>query len=242
MKGDGVERTHEEFKALIAPYLLGAVPSDEVPLIRAHILSCEECLSEADGYSAVTASLALAVDPVPLPSGFADRVMSKVTESQPTPVRAPSRRRRWGWVEALAAVSLVAAIVMAVALVNLSNDLSSNRDALSALVHSDEGFVLKGQGAVGHVVPTTDGSLFVVAGLPDAPDEHVYQLWFMAGACGPGETGPCEATSAGTFKVSDGVTIVETDRSIQGFDDAAVSIEPAGGSVDPTTDPVIRSG
>lgn len=242
MKGDGVERTHEEFKALIAPYLLGAVPSDEVPLIRAHILSCEECLSEADGYSTVTASLALAADPVPLPDGFAERVMSKVTESQPTPARAPARRRRWGWVEALAGVSLAAAVVMAVVLVNLSGDLSSNRDALSALVHSEDGFVLRGQGAVGRVVPTTGGSLFVVAGLPDAPDEHVYQLWFMAGACGAGETGPCEATSAGTFEVSDGVTIVETDRSIQGFDDAAVSIEPTGGSVDPTTDPVIRSG
>ncbi|MGH2729194.1 MAG: anti-sigma factor [Actinomycetota bacterium] len=239
-----MEKTHEEFKALIAPYLLGAVPSDEVPLIRAHILSCEECLSEADGYSTVTTSLALAADPVPLPSGFADRVLSRVADIQPAPTLSATRRPRWrwGWAQAMAVVSLVATAVMAVALININDDLSSNRAALSALVRSDEGFELGGQGAVGHVVPTTDGSLFLVAGLPDTPEGQVYQLWFTQGACGAGESGPCDVTSAGTFEVSDGVTILEIDRSIKGFDDAAVSIEPKGGSVAPTSDPVISSG
>jgi anti-sigma-K factor RskA len=244
VRGDDVEKTHEEFKALIAPYLLGAVPSDEVPLIRAHILSCEECLSEADSYSTVTASLALAADPVPLPSGFAERVMSRAAETKPALDAVPARRRRWrwGWAQAVAGASLAATVVMAIVLVNVNSDLSSNRDALSALVRSDEGFELGGSGAVGHVVPTTEGSLLVVAGLPDIPKESVYQLWFMEGDCGKGEVGPCEVTSAGTFEVSDDVTIVPTNRSIRGFDAAAVSIEPKGGSVAPTTDPVMRSG
>jgi anti-sigma-K factor RskA len=233
-----VEKTHEEFKALLAPYLLGAVPSDEVPVIRAHILSCEECLSEADGYSTVTASLALAADPVPLPIGFTDRVMGRVAETKPALDSRPARRRwRWGWAQAIAGASLVATAVMAFALINLNDDLSSNRDALSALVHSDEGFALQGQGAVGRVVPTTDGSLLVVAGLPDAPNDHIYQLWLLDKVCAD-----CAPVSAGTFDVSDGISIVETDRSLEGFDGAAVTTEPEGGSVAPTTDPVISSG
>ena len=49
-----MERTHDELRSLIAPYVLGAVPEDEVAMIRAHIVTCEECMAEAERFAEAT--------------------------------------------------------------------------------------------------------------------------------------------------------------------------------------------
>jgi anti-sigma-K factor RskA len=68
--------------------------------------------------------------------------------------------------------------------------------------------------------------------LRKAPDAHVYQLWLIEDE---------EAKSAGTFEVRDGISILETDNSLEGVDTIAVTIEPGDGSVQPTTDPILSS-
>jgi hypothetical protein len=47
--------------------------------------------------------------------------------------------------------------------------------------------------------------------------------------------------SAGVFDVSEGLAIVEADRSVEGFDGAAVTIELDGGSTEPTSTPIMQS-
>jgi anti-sigma-K factor RskA len=69
--------------------------------------------------------------------------------------------------------------------------------------------------------------------LRKAPDEHTYQLWLIEDD---------EAKSAGTFDVREGISIHETEQSLEGVDVVAVTIEPGDGSVQPTTDPILSSG
>ena len=56
------DERHAEIKELIPAYVLGAVPPEEIPSIRAHILSCDECIAEADRFAETASSLALSVE------------------------------------------------------------------------------------------------------------------------------------------------------------------------------------
>jgi anti-sigma-K factor RskA len=225
------ERRHDELKALIAPYVLGAVPVEEEEEIRAHLLSCEECMSEADEYSATTANLALAADPKPLPEGFADNVIALVREDA---IHLPAERpaRRWFSLPAfgIAALLIVAAVLSGI-LVTVMGDLREERRITAALLRADA-IRLQGGGAAAAVVQEDGGSLFVARDLPRPPGDDIYQLWFLGGE---------EPVSAGTFEASEGRVVLRTDLSFEGVSGAAVTIEPPGGSDQPTTEPVLSS-
>jgi len=227
------EERHEELKALIAPYVLGAVPLEDEEEIRTHLLSCEECMREADELSAVSATLALAAEPKPLPQGFAENVLAIVRdETAPGPAPAARPARRWFSLPAfgIAALLIVAAVLSGV-LVNVVGDLRAERRITAALLRTDA-IRLAGGGAVAAVVQEDGGSLFVARDLPGAPGDDVYQLWFL---------GSERPVSGGTFEASDGRVELRTGMSLDGVTGAAVTIEPPGGSRQPTSDPVLSS-
>lgn len=74
-------------------------------------------------------------------------------------------------------------------------------------------------------------SAMIVDGMSPLPDEKVYELWYI------GESGP---RAAGTFTVGDaGTSWRVLDGEMQAGDVVGVTIEPRGGSEQPTTDPVV---
>lgn len=243
---------HEELQEMLASYAIGALPEEEMPVVRDHILTCRECMEEADAFAAAVPALALSVQPVDLPPGFTDAVFTKVREQQPVQVAAP--RRSWSLFPRLAIGSLaLAAVVLTGALIDARSDaqdakqrlvalheqVERNEEVLSTFVRHEDGWRLEGSsGAVGRMVPDADGATFAVAGLPRAPEGHVYQLWLVRGACGDQ---PCAPTSAGVFDVDGRLALVDVDRSIRNFAGAAVTLEPAGGSEQPTTKPLLAS-
>ena len=95
-------------------------------------------------------------------------------------------------------------------------------------------------GVAGTVVASDGAALFVAHGLEDAPNDRTHQLWLMDGDCGS-QGADCTIVSGGTFEPRDGVAIVETSQELSSFNDAAVTIEPAGGSDQPTVDPLFSS-
>ena len=236
------ERTHEELKGLVAAYVLGAVPSDEVGLVRSHILTCDECMAEADQHSAALDSLALAVEPMPVPAGFSERVMAQIApapEVETTSAAAP--RRSWvpEWLRArgLAVAGGMAALILLGVVgsgwIQARQDLARTEDVLSALLHGD-GIQLRGDGgAAAELVPKSQGAVMAVAGLPEAPGSHVYQLWYMDDDGKP--------VSVGTFETRDSVVVMQVAEDFDGYEDAAITVEPSGGSRQPTSDPVVAS-
>lgn len=231
-----MDLTHEEMQSYVASYVLGALPAEEVAFVRSHILSCDECIAEADRLSEVTDSLALAVGSAPLPAGFADRVLEQAvgaTSSVKETVREPVRRRRWSFVPAVTALAaLLAFAVMSTTIIQTRNDAERKEQALTALLHSSDGLTLEGTGgAVGRLVPSAGESYLVLTGLDEAPENHTYQLWLLQGDADP--------VSARIFDVSEGVAVVRMSARIEGFEGAAITVEPEGGSVAPTTDPIM---
>jgi anti-sigma-K factor RskA len=219
---------HDDIRSLVAPYALGALPEEEIRFVRAHILDCEGCMAEADDYFDAASTFTLAVQPVEPPSGFADRILARATESTAESASVPKPRGLWRLLPALTAAALAVVIIgLGVVVVQTRSDLQRNEKALVALLQGDQGVELRGEGsAVAKLVPTDDGSTLIVAGLNKAPTRRVYQLWFLRGEDKP--------VSAGVFNVTGDLSVIDLERRFDGYTGAAVSVEPKGGSKQPT--------
>lgn len=73
-------------------------------------------------------------------------------------------------------------------------------------------------------------SALLVDGLGALPSDKVYELWYI------GEGGP---VSAGTFSAANGTTWRVLDGAMSAGDKVGVTVEPQGGSKQPTTDPIM---
>lgn len=229
---------HENIRSLIAAYALGAVPEEEIPAIRAHILSCEECFEEAESFAQVSLVLTEAVEPVVLPPGFEERLFAQirgehVADPGPVSPRWFARSRR----VLLAGAAAVLLALLAFTTVSYLGSAARQREyqaAVAALVHDPDALTLTGPGGAEAVLASTSGgSVLVALDLGEAPAGRDYQLWLMKDGT---------ATPADTFDVSGAVVIVESQRDLSSYDGAAVTVEPEGGSDAPTTEPVLSSG
>jgi len=226
---------HDHVRSLIAAYAIGAVPEDEIPSIRAHILACEECFDEAESFARDTAVLLELVEPVALPKGFEDRVMQQVRGADRV-----AARKRWSWASVrgplLAGGVAVVAALLVMTGVSFYESLERQRQyqqIVAALIRDADSFSLKGAGGAEAVVAdTSEGSLLAAVDLGEAPEDRDYQLWLMKDGV---------PTPADTFDVSGSVVIVESEHDLSGFDGAAVTVEPEGGSEAPTTEPVLAT-
>ena len=202
--------------------------------MRAHLTSCDECRAEADELSKTAESLALSVEPVDPPAGFARSILDRVADERAeaaTP--GPAMRSRRPLLAFLAAGMAVLAVVLGAIALDAREDADANQRVATALLEGTEGMEMRGEAGVeAKVVPGEDGAVFVATGLDALPDDRTYQLWFLKDG---------SMVSAGVFDVSDGVAVLRTPRSPNGFEAAAVTVEPTGGSRQPTTDPVIDS-
>ena len=250
-----MNKTHDELKSLIAPYVLGAISPEELEEVRSHIISCEECMAEADGYSGVVSSLALSVHSEAVPDALIDNVMrevradgagrpaatSPVPEVSKTGAVTQLRRPRPVYNIVAAAAALLIVAVLAGALITTTNELDDTqaelaieRERVEQLAQTQGAMRLGGPSgeAVGAMLPTDDGGVFVVHGLDDAPSDHTYQVWLIDDD---------QPISAGTFDPASGVGGLQTDHSLDGVEGVAVTVEPEGGSRAPTGAPVLRT-
>ncbi len=254
-----------DIHTLTGAYALNALPDDERAAFEEHLDSCDTCAAETAEFLATTARLGgLLNEPAPadLKASVLDEI-DRTRQDRLSPgheaevVDLTSRRATppaWvTWVTAsAAAVAAIAVVVMGVQLGSVTDRLEQAESVASqATQQLDEvtgrsarveqllaapdvqTISYQQDGVQGRLVVSDDRgeAVFVASGLDPAPHEHTYELWVI------GEDGP---VPAGLFDVDNGATvsqIVEGD-----FASAAalgVTVEPAGGSPQPTTDPVM---
>ncbi|MCA2225087.1 anti-sigma factor [Nonomuraea aurantiaca] len=160
-----------------------------------------------------------------------------VTGSDVVPLRRRSRRGRV--VAGLAAVSTAAAVALGVVVFDARRDLGDlqvrDGEVAAVLAAPDVRTVrlpvtAGGSGTV--VVSRARGRMvFTSSGLPELPRSRVYELWLM---------GPDGIRSAGLLdRRPDGVTTPMLAGAAKGDQRIGLTIEPAGGSEQPTTQPVL---
>ena len=178
---------------------------------------------------ATPAQRATTVDPV---------TSAAPVERPPGRAQAHARRR---WFErpgallgvAAAAILLIAGAVLGVAWSGpngwgAQREMAAIAEAPDAQSQTHE---VEGGGEITLVTSAEQGrSGVVVAGLPDLDSDQTYELWYID------DSG---AASAGTFDVSGDETWRVLEGSFTPGVAVGVTVEPAGGSPQPTTEPIV---
>jgi anti-sigma-K factor RskA len=170
-------------------------------------------------------------------TGLAERGPAPVQEMPPRPRTRPAQKRsgaRW-WALA-AAVAIGAAVPGAVAVqqAQRAREAEQQQEALADLLTDPSAVVVHGTATGGDgtatAVLTDDRALFSASGLPPLDAGQVYQLW-VVDADGA-------ASSAGVMVWDDG-TVRQLADGFAAGDTLAMTVEPAGGSEQPTTTPLV---
>ena len=151
-----------------------------------------------------------------------------------THARARSTRRAPSWFALAAAVLVGAAVPTAVAIQQAQRaaTVQEQQTALGDLLTDPSAVVVHSDvtgGGTATAVLTDTRALFSADGLPDPGEGSVYQLWVVDGT---------QVDSAGVLS-ADGGSVQELTESFAPGAALAITVEPAGGSPQPTTDPLV---
>ena len=232
--------TDHDLHTLTGAYAADALDADDRDVFERHLETCESCRAEVRELQATTARLAVGVSAAP-PAALRDRVLAEVGRTrQLSPladvVRLDDRRnRRWYRQPATAAAAVL--LVVAVGLGGLAVQENRQKADAERLAERIAAVAVDPQRTV-HTVPVAHGgsgtvvaadgiALFHGSDLPRLPDGRAYQLWRISGQ---------ESQSAGVLGRGGELTGVVTD--LGPGDAVGVTVEPASGSSQPTSDPV----
>lgn len=209
---------------LVAPYALDAIDPAERSRFESHLAECSSCRAELPGLQHAAVALALDVDGQDAPARVRARIVAGARKGRSWTAPRPKR-----WMvpatAAVAAVAACAAIGLGIWAVSLSNELGSERRAASIVV--DPGAVrypLVGARGQVFVTRSRDAAL-VVSNLRPAPRGKTYELWVVVAS---------KPKAAGLFRGGGKMSVVTLTEKVSKGAQVAVSLEPAGGSPQPT--------
>ncbi len=216
---------------MLSAYALGLLGGPEQREVQAYLTEHPDLAAEVRAEQEALTALVFSLPPEPVPAGDADRLMARVRAEQvtrevaPAPARPTPGRRRpaWPWSLAVAAAVALAALTVWPSVQNrpTPQTLSQYQDQPGAV---SQPLRAQGGGALGTLVRLPDGRAFVQL-TAEPQGGRVYQAWSVQNGA---------ATSLGVF---DGRQILTPPLATGSA--FAVSVEPPGGSPQPTTTPIV---
>ncbi len=240
-----MRRLRHDLHILTGVYALDALEDTERERFEHHLQRCQSCSHEVRGLHETATGLALAAARVPPPQ-LRERVLTiaaRTRQNPPVTDQRPLPRPRSAWFPRLAAAAAVVAVVAAVVLgitqaatQRRLDRVQAQQQGIEAVLNAPDVRIVSHRTSVGGtatVVFSEDRHKMVVTttGLPPLPSGKVYELWLMA----PGSNRPAgllPAPSGGRTAPVLAVGLAVGDR-------AGVTVEPAGGSAQPTTTPIL---
>lgn len=244
-----VSLQRHELHLLTGSYALDALTDDERAEFEKHLDRCPSCAEEVRGLRETAARLAMATAVTP-PPGMRQEVLAAaaLTRQLPPTGRSPLPRARGSRRRPLARAGLTAGILALAAAVVflLVTQLSTSRQLQQARQdNSAIAAVLTAPDARIESLPATAGgtvtavmslrqeeAVVTTSDLPALPGTRVYQLWVMTSAGAAKSAGLLAVASSGS------TTPVLADGVLPG-DRLGITVEPAGGTSQPTTTPVV---
>lgn len=244
--------TQADVHTLTGAYALNALPPEDRERFEQHLAECLSCAEEVAGFGETVAKLGAAAAEEP-PPHLREQTLNAAKYTRQLPPEVPGgnsdefsrwrtiRQSRW-WRRsgiAVAAAAVVAAVALGYQNVVISQRLSDHQRtndeyaALSKMLNAPDARVINhtaesGGTATAAVSYTRDKALVIASGLPDPPADHVYQAWVMEP----------EPRSAGLLPPTQQDRTQLMAHGIDSGDKLGLTIEPSGGSSQPTTEPV----
>lgn len=239
------------FDDLKEAYVLGALPEEERTTVEAYLALHPERQAEVEDLMGVAGLLALSPPEYDPPADLRRKVMG-VVESESTQPRATRRRSASSWFSRFAGlrnVALGAAALLVVGLLAWNVLLQGNVQELRGQVEEartanqaqedqaqepreiELGGSWAEQGARAEVTALKDDrAILVVEDMPTMPEDRTGQVWIIHDEV---------PQPSGLLEPSGNMAATAITTPLGGADAIAVTIEPAGGSDEPTTDPVL---
>jgi len=240
--------TDSDLHSLAAPYALDALSAEEAAEFERHLDDCESCTLDVQEMRETTAVLASAMAVAP-PVAMKDRVVRGISSlpqaatstSDSSVVELAERRGRGStvnrWLAGVAAAGVLVAGALGVSTYQANqraDEAQVAADQMSEVLADPNAVIeradIEGGGAGTLVLSPADGrAVFMTAGLPDPASGQTYQLWAIddAGATSVGLMEPDAGEASEFVALPSGSTAF------------GVTVEPSGGSDQPTTDPIL---
>ncbi len=231
-----------ELHTLSGAYALNALSAEEASQFRRHLEACPACRQEVHELQQAAAAMG-ASEAAPPPPYLKERVLGAADRTPQLPpvssagnvIRMP--RHWWGAPLLVAAAAVVLIIAGVVGISQLLDNGSSEQQSLLA-----EGVVkvFRADDANTATMETKNGGTISVAtspklgemavdteGLPPLDKQHVYQLWAIHQG---------SVASVGVLEPQKGASMAMPEPDTE----VAITVEPVGGSQQPTTDPIMQ--
>ncbi len=255
------EMNKERFEDLRDAYVLGALPEEERRSFEDYLAAHPERQAEIDDLVAVAGLLAFSPHEQEPSPELRSRVMEVVqAEAEPRRVRRRSVFARIGDYLGVRSLALGAATLLVIGLLSWNvllqgqvqdlqgqvEDAQDQRQDLQAQiedaqdqrqVQQSQTIELEGswadQGANAEVASIRKNRVILVAkNMPSVPEDQTCQIWVISGDV---------PKPSGLFQPDGNMTAAPVTNSITKADVIAVTVEPAGGSNKPTSDPVLSA-
>ncbi len=254
---------------LLPFYALDALNDEERELVESYLAQHPEAREELNELHSGASALPYGIPPVEPPRQVKESLMARVNADAEARVHSsmqmtPQPARRVSWFENMfqvlslgaAVAAMIWVIVLNTQVSRLQNEIAGLHDTLAAQSNSLEQIIanlpqsppsnvitvsVKGTDVQPHAHgqliadPKEQSAVLVISGLPKLEANKTYQVWLIEGD---------KPVSAGLLSVDEngqGVVIVTSEEAISSFKALAISIEPEGGSPQPTGDIVVSS-
>lgn len=256
---------HEKFDELKDAYALGALPEDELRDFEEYLAVHPERRPEVDELNSIAALLAVSPADQEPPKHLRRSVMAMVNAETANSRQERRRVSSSSWRASLdrlrdafpARIALGAAAAVVVGLLSWNvllqgevQNLDGRNSELQAEIEDARSGGSGGSEAVGARVLAMRGegemsesdaevmafeggrAILVAENMPSLPDDRTFQIWVIDNESGG-------AKPSGVFQPNGDPVATVMKQPIEGAETIAVTVEPAGGSPQPTTDPML---
>lgn len=237
---------HAPFLENIPAYAIGALDADESAALESHLETCASCRTELAGYRSLSESVLTAVPPKQPSAALRKRLQSRLPGGQ------KSTRPQFAF--SLSRLALGAALTVLLAMnaysimqirslqltqTQLNRQIRTGQTVMSMLSYpATERLAIREENLVGSLLLDKERNIvaLIVWNMPELQEDKTYQIWLI--------DPQGERVSAGIFLPDNDqaytTRVVFPQQNLSDFTGVGVTVEPAGGSDQPTGERVLR--
>lgn len=240
------EIEHKPFIENISAYALGTLDAEDVAALESHLRTCASCRDELAAYRQISEGLLTAIPPKAPPAALRQRLQKHLPSAQ----RADRPRRAWSFNQL--ALGLAIIILLALNLFSLvqmqsiqrqqaqfTREIQTSQIALAMLAYpGTQSLTINDPNIAGALLLDKDRSVavLIVWNLPQLQNNQTYQAWLI--------DRQGDRTSAAIFNPNPNLPFTSVSilspSELSAFTGLGVTVEPAGGSKQPTGSRVFR--